>query len=87
MGSLAADHIGNIALGYSVSSATVYPSIRYAGRLTTDPLGQRDTTPPAKPAALSPAETEQWLQEFGELDSDPELKKFNRPFEDFRDPD
>ena len=39
MGSLAFDHVGNIALGYSVSSSTIYPSIRYAGRLVGDPLG------------------------------------------------
>lgn len=40
MGSLAMDHVGNIALGYSVSSLTVYPSIRYAARLADDPLGE-----------------------------------------------
>ncbi len=39
MGSLALDHTGNMALGYSVSSSTVYPSVRYTGRLTGDPLG------------------------------------------------
>ncbi len=39
MGSVAMDHVGNIALGYSVSSNTVYPSIRYTGRLADDPLG------------------------------------------------
>jgi len=46
MGSVAQDQNGNIALGYSVSSATTYPSIRYAGRLANDP-----------PGALSQAET------------------------------
>jgi hypothetical protein len=40
MGSAAMDASGNIAVGYSVSSATVNPSIRYAGRLSTDPAGQ-----------------------------------------------
>ena len=39
MGSIAMDSVGNIALGYSVSSGTVYPSIRYVGRLAGDPLG------------------------------------------------
>ncbi len=29
---------GDIALGYSVSSASVYPSVRYTGRLATDTL-------------------------------------------------
>ncbi len=37
MGSAASDHVGNLAVGYSVSSASVYPSIRYAGRLAGDP--------------------------------------------------
>jgi hypothetical protein len=39
MGSIAQDKQGNIALGYSASSGTVKPSIRYTGRLATDPLG------------------------------------------------
>ena len=38
MGALAVDHDGNMALGYSASSASVAPDIRYAGRLSTDPL-------------------------------------------------
>jgi hypothetical protein len=33
MGSLAVDQDGNMAVGYSVSSTTLYPAIRYAGRL------------------------------------------------------
>src|SRR5439155_12585110 len=37
MGSAAMDGQGNIAVGYSVSSTTTYPSIRYAGRLASDP--------------------------------------------------
>jgi hypothetical protein len=39
VGSIAMDGNGNIALGYAVASTTVYPSIRYAGRLATDPAG------------------------------------------------
>ncbi|MBE2201812.1 MAG: hypothetical protein IAE79_24590, partial [Anaerolinea sp.] len=39
MGGIAMDGSGNIALGYNVSSQTIYPSIRYAGRLASDPLG------------------------------------------------
>jgi hypothetical protein len=38
MGSIASDNQGNIALGFSASSATIHPQIRYAGRLATDPL-------------------------------------------------
>lgn len=37
MGSAAMDHEGNLAVGYSVSSTTVFPGIRYAGRLASDP--------------------------------------------------
>lgn len=39
LGSVSQDGQGNIALVYSASSSSVYPGIRYAGRLTTDPLG------------------------------------------------
>jgi hypothetical protein len=39
MGSIAMDKAGDIALGYSVSSSSMSPSIRYTGRVPTDPLG------------------------------------------------
>ncbi len=39
MGSIAMDGQGNIALGYSVTSQYVSPSLRYVGRLASDPLG------------------------------------------------
>ena len=39
MGSCAMNFQGDIALGYSVSSTTVFPSIRYAAKLFTDPPG------------------------------------------------
>jgi hypothetical protein len=38
MGSIASDNQGNIALGFSASSGSIFPQIRYAGRLATDPL-------------------------------------------------
>ncbi|HEV7744974.1 MAG TPA: carboxypeptidase regulatory-like domain-containing protein [Pyrinomonadaceae bacterium] len=38
MPSLAVDRAGNMALGYSASSASLFPAIRYAGRLSTDPV-------------------------------------------------
>ena len=40
MGSVAMNGNGDIALGYSVSDATIYPAIRYTGRFASDPLGQ-----------------------------------------------
>lgn len=39
MGSMAMDGSGNIALGYSVSSGSLYPSIRYTARTKGDALG------------------------------------------------
>jgi hypothetical protein len=45
MGSVAMDKVGDIALGYSRSSAGVgdYPSIYYAGQTAGDPLGTTET--------------------------------------------
>ena len=37
MGSIAMDRLGDMALGYSVSSAAMFPAIRYTGRLASDP--------------------------------------------------
>ena len=38
MPSLAVNKNGSMAVGYSVSSSNMFPAIRYAGRLTSDPL-------------------------------------------------
>jgi hypothetical protein len=38
MGSVAMDGQGNLALGFSASSSSIQPQLRYAGRLATDPL-------------------------------------------------
>ncbi|WP_158678878.1 carboxypeptidase regulatory-like domain-containing protein [Pseudoalteromonas sp. T1lg75] len=38
MGSVAMDAMGNMALGYTVSGENTYPSVRYTGRLASDPL-------------------------------------------------
>ena len=43
MGSIAQDTNGNIALGYSISSAEMFPSIAIAGRLASDPVDQLGT--------------------------------------------
>jgi hypothetical protein len=37
MPSIAVDQNGNTAIGYSTSSSSIFPGIRYAGRLATDP--------------------------------------------------
>jgi hypothetical protein len=38
MGSAAMDKLGDIAVGFSASSSSVFPGLRYAARLATDPL-------------------------------------------------
>ena len=40
MGSIAQDTAGTISMGYSVSSASIHPAIRYTGRFKNDPLNQ-----------------------------------------------
>jgi hypothetical protein len=39
MGSIAMDSAGDIAVGYSASSSSIHPAIRYTGRTPADPLG------------------------------------------------
>jgi hypothetical protein len=39
MSSVAMDGDGNIALAYDVSSSSMFPSIRFTGRLASDPMG------------------------------------------------
>ncbi|BAO45540.1 carboxypeptidase regulatory-like domain-containing protein [Thiolapillus brandeum] len=50
MSSAAMDAQGNIAVGYSVSSTSTYPSIRYAGRLAGDPA---NTLPQAEAVLIA----------------------------------
>ncbi|MDN5865570.1 MAG: carboxypeptidase-like regulatory domain-containing protein, partial [Gammaproteobacteria bacterium] len=42
MGSIAMDHVGNIALGYSVSSTSIFPSAAYTGQNLGAPSGVMD---------------------------------------------
>jgi hypothetical protein len=46
MGSIAMDQAGNIGLGYSISSSSTHPGIRYTGRLATDPINTLQTESP-----------------------------------------
>lgn len=43
MGSIAFDRRGNIGLGYSAGSGSVYAGLRFTGRLATDPPGTMRT--------------------------------------------
>ncbi len=40
MGSAAINGLGEYALGYSASSTSIYPSVKFTGRAAADPLGQ-----------------------------------------------
>jgi hypothetical protein len=43
MGSAAMDQAGDLAIGYTKSSSSVYPSVAFAGRLATDPVNTLQT--------------------------------------------
>jgi hypothetical protein len=43
MGSAAMDSAGDIAIGYSASSSSVHPALRWTGRTSSDPLGTMRT--------------------------------------------
>jgi hypothetical protein len=43
MGSIAMDQNGNIGMGYTVGSTTVFPSVFFTGRVPGDPLGTMET--------------------------------------------
>ena len=43
MGSIAMDKSGDIAVGYSVSSSSIHPSIFYTGRVPSDPSGMMES--------------------------------------------
>ncbi len=53
MGSIAMDKAGDIALGYSVSSSTMFPSIRFTGRVPADPPGTMEAENSIKSGAGS----------------------------------
>ncbi len=43
MGSIGMDQAGDIAVGYSASSSSIHPAIRYTGRVPSDPSGALET--------------------------------------------
>jgi len=71
-GSICMDNNGDIALAYNVASSTVYPGIRYTGRLVTDPL---DSMTFAEQTAIAGTQTlngtgNRW-GDYSQLDIDP----------------
>ncbi|MDH3966960.1 MAG: VCBS repeat-containing protein [Rhodospirillales bacterium] len=63
MGSIAMDGNGNMALGYSISSSSIFPSIRYTGRLDGDTLGQMTQTETTIVAGAAP---QTWTVRWGD---------------------
>lgn len=53
MGSIAMDKVGNIAIGYSASSSSVYPSLRFTGRVPSDARGTMESESIILPGAGS----------------------------------
>ncbi len=73
MASLAVDKNGDMAIGYNISSSSLNPGIRYAGRLVTDPLntlGQSETTLFAGTGAPSSGNFNRW-GDYSEMSVDP----------------
>ncbi len=71
-GSICEDFDGDIALQYTVASSSVYPGIRYTGRLASDPLGQmtfREQTAIAGTGSIS-GTGGRW-GDYSQLDIDP----------------
>jgi len=66
MGGISMDGAGNIVLGYNVSSSTVYPSIRYVGRLASDPLG---TLPRGEYPLVSGLSSQAGINRWGDYNS------------------
>ena len=60
MGSVAMDHVGDVAVGYSVSSATIYPSIAFAGRVPSDPAGALESETTIIAGSGSQQNTTRW---------------------------
>lgn len=70
MGSIAMDGAGDIALGYSVSSTSMYPSLRYATRLPGDPLGTLQPEASLYEGAASQSGSNRW-GDYSSMNVDP----------------
>ncbi|TLN24872.1 carboxypeptidase-like regulatory domain-containing protein, partial [bacterium] len=66
MGSIGIDRMGNLALGYSVSSGTVYPSVGLVGRLVSDPV---NTLPQAESIVFSGTASQSGVNRWGDYSS------------------
>jgi len=71
MGSAAMDKNGGIAIGYNVSSSSLFPSVRYAVRAATDPLGTLGTEVGIWPGAGSQTGTLSRWGDYSTMSVDP----------------
>ncbi len=73
MGSVAMDGNGSLALGFSASSPTINPEMRYAGRFASDPIGvlaQGEATVPISPTGNQTSGLNRW-GDYSDLTIDP----------------
>lgn len=71
MGASAMDQSGNIALGYSISSSSLYPGVRYTGRLESSPPGSMIEAETTLVDGTGPAPNSRW-GDYGSLSVDPQ---------------
>ena len=71
MGSIAMDKLGNIRLGYSASSGSVAPSVRFTGRVPTDALGTMEAEVVAKAGVGSQTGTLHRWGDYSAIQVDP----------------
>jgi len=60
LGSLAMDKSGDIALGYSASSSSIHPAVRYTGRVPSDPSGMMESEDSIIEGPGSQGSTSRW---------------------------
>jgi len=71
MGTSAMDQSGNIALGYSISSSSLYPGVRYTGRLESSPPGSMSEAETTLVGGTGPAPNSRW-GDYGSMSVDPQ---------------
>ncbi len=71
MGSIAMDQAGDIALGYSIASSSLYPGLRYAGRLADDAPGWMTQPETAIHSGTSSSPIDRW-GDYHAMSLDPE---------------
>jgi len=72
MGSMAMDRAGDVALGYSISSSSMYPSINYTGRTRSDPAGTMETEAQILAGTGSQTGTDDRWGDYSNMAIDPE---------------